>query len=114
MPIGDDRIMVKKTYNKLVRDNIPDIIQKKGGKVVYTTLDDNRRFLRALDCKLAEELVEYRESGDIEELADLLEVIYAAAKLRGCSEKELNKVRKTKAKERGKFERRLFLVETWD
>ena len=63
------------TYRKLVRDQIPEIICAAGKVCVTETLSDEE-YLRMLDAKLDEELAEYHKDQNIEELADLLEVIY--------------------------------------
>ena len=99
-----------KTYNKLVRDYIPEIIQSAGKSCTTEVLSDED-YLSMLDAKLDEELAEYHESGSIEELADLMEVIYAAACARGSSIEELEQVRIRKAEERGSFNRRILLKE---
>lgn len=96
-------------YAKLIRDRIPEIIAGAGKTPEYHTLDDEA-FQQAVDAKLAEELDEYRASGKVEELADLLETLYAAAQARGCSRGELERIREQKAQERGAFEKRLFLT----
>ena len=75
--------MIKKN-NKLVRDHIPEIIQSAGKSCTTEVLSDED-YLRMIDAKLDEELAEYHESGSIEELSDLLEVIYAAASARGAA-----------------------------
>lgn len=62
----------------------------------------------ALRVKLQEEVAESLESGDVLELADILEVVYALAKLDGVSSAELEQRRAAKAEERGSFERRLW------
>jgi len=66
---------------------------------------------RGLDQKLQEELTEYQETKDLEELADLLEVIAAAAKARGCSWEQLMQIRDQKRKQRGGFEKKILLSE---
>ena len=98
------------TYNKLVRDRIPEIIEASGKTCSVETLDDGD-YLRALDAKLDEELAEYHRDQNIEELADLLEVIRAAAIARGHTVEELERVRAEKAAKRGGFEKKLFLRE---
>ena len=95
-------------YNKLVRDKIPEIIQKSGKKCETEILPDEK-YLEMIDRKLDEELAEYHNDQNIEELADLLEVIYAATKARGYSIEELEKVRAEKAEKRGVFDRKLLL-----
>lgn len=97
-------------YNKLARDRIPEIIEASGKSCVVETLGDDE-YLRALDAKLDEELGEYHREGNIEELADLMEVIRVAAAARGCSAEKLERVRAEKAEKRGGFERKLFLRE---
>lgn len=68
--------MPTKTYHKLVRDRIPEIIEADGKTCVCETLSDEN-YISLLDQKLNEELAEYQESKSLEELADLLEVICA-------------------------------------
>ena len=64
-----------------------------------------------VDAKLDEELAEYHRGQNIEELADMLEVIYAAAVARGYSLEELERVRAEKAVKRGAFREKIFLQE---
>ena len=64
-----------------------------------------------IDAKLDEELAEYHQDQNVEELADLLEVIYAAAKARGYSVEQLEAVRAEKAAKRGAFEKKILLVQ---
>jgi predicted house-cleaning noncanonical NTP pyrophosphatase (MazG superfamily) len=70
------------SYNKLVRDRIPEIIESTG-KRCTTEILSAEDYLRMIDAKLDEELAEYHKDQNIEELADLLEVIRAAAIARG-------------------------------
>lgn len=98
------------TYNKLVRDRIPEIIKTSGKKCVVEILSDED-FLKMIDAKLDEELAEYHKDQNIEELADLLEVIRAAAIARGYSLEELESVRAEKAAKRGGFEKKILLKE---
>ena len=99
-----------KTYNKLVRDRIPEIIKGNGQECVTEILSDEE-YIRALDAKLYEEMEEYQRDKSIDELADLLEVVYSVANARGWSVEELEKVRIVKAEKRGGFEKRIFLKE---
>jgi predicted house-cleaning noncanonical NTP pyrophosphatase (MazG superfamily) len=62
-----------------------------------------------LDKKLDEELAEYHKDQNIEELADLLEVLYATAKARGYSIEEIDQVRVEKQKARGGFDKKILL-----
>ena len=102
---------MKRTYEKLVRDRIHEIIQESGAECKIRTLDDEE-YLEMIDKKLEEELAEYRADGSIEELADLMEVIYAAAMARGYSISELERIRVGKREERGGFDKRILLIET--
>jgi len=99
-----------KTYNKLVRDRIPEIIEASGAECKTEILSDER-YLEMIDAKLDEELVEYHKDQNIEELADLLEVIRAATIARGYTLDELEAVRAKKSEKRGGFEKKILLIE---
>ena len=99
-----------KKYNKLVRDRIPEIIQATGKTCVTEILSDED-YLRMIDAKLDEELEEYHKDQNVEELADLMEVIYAAAVARGYTLDQLEQVRAEKAAKRGGFEKKILLKE---
>jgi predicted house-cleaning noncanonical NTP pyrophosphatase (MazG superfamily) len=98
-------------YNKAIRDKIPEIIQKDGHSCNVKTLSDEK-FLEQLEKKLSEELAEYQNEKNPEELADILEVIYRVAQLRGVSKEELEKIRIKKSEQRGRFDKNLFLIDT--
>ena len=95
-------------HNKLVRDKIPEIIEASG-KTCETDILSDEEYLRMLDKKLDEELAEYHQEQNIEELADLLEVLYATAKARGYSIEEQEHVRIEKQKARGGFDKKILL-----
>ncbi len=97
-------------YNKLVRDKIPDIITSKGNKPVVEVLEESE-YIDKLEEKLEEELNEYIVDKSIEELADLVEVIYAILKVKNVNIEEFEKIRLDKAEKRGSFDERLLLVE---
>jgi predicted house-cleaning noncanonical NTP pyrophosphatase (MazG superfamily) len=97
-------------YNKLVRDRIPAIIAAEGRRAEVRVLDAEA-YVAALRTKLVEEAEEHRDSGDVVELADVLEVVYALAAAAGVSAEDLERGRLRKRQERGGFEERLFLVE---
>ena len=96
------------TYHKLVRDRIPEIIEKDGKQCICSILSDED-YLLMLDQKLDEELREYQESKSIEELADLLEVMRSVALARGSSIEKIEQIRIQKAVKRGGFEKRILL-----
>ncbi len=95
-------------YNKLVRDKIPEIIEN-AGKIPHTRILDNDECLTELDRKLDEECAEFHKDKNVEELADIMEVVYALSEAIGSSPEELECVRKDKAKKRGGFEKKIFL-----
>ena len=103
-----------KVYNKLVRDKIPEIIKNKDGKAFKIKILEDSEYLNALNLKLQEELKEYLESKDIEELADLEEVIRAILDARNVSYENFENVRKAKVNKRGAFKEKIFLESVED
>lgn len=97
-----------KVYNKLVRDKIPEII-KADGKECRTHILSKDEYIAALEIKLNEEVAEYQEDKNLEEMADVLEVLQAICLARGYSLDELEAMRTKKAKERGEFKDKIFL-----
>jgi predicted house-cleaning noncanonical NTP pyrophosphatase (MazG superfamily) len=97
-----------KTYNKLVRDKIPEIIREKGDKPVTHTAVD-AEYKAKLNDKLKEEVEEYIETEKNEELADIIEVIDAICQLEGMDKRELEEMRKQKADEKGRFDKKIIL-----
>ena len=100
-------------YNKLVRDLIPEIINASGRKCTTEILSD-KDYLLMLEAKLDEELAEYHMEQNIEELADLLEVLRAIAIAKGYSLEMLESVRAEKYEKRGGFEKKILLKEVID
>lgn len=98
-------------YNKAVRDKIPEIIQKSGSECNIKVLSDPE-FLPLLEKKLHEELEEYESSKSVEELTDLIEIIYRIAELRGTPNEALDKMRFAKREKRGGFDKNLYLIDT--
>lgn len=97
-------------YNKLVRDRIPDLIRAQG-EVPMVRVRDEAEYRQALRQKLREEVAEYLESGEAEELADVLEVVYALAVAQDMSPEALEALRAEKWAKCGGFEKRLLLEE---
>lgn len=96
-------------YQKLVRDRIPQIIQNSGYIPVTRVLDDEE-YLECLEKKLDEEVAEFHRDNNTEELADVLEVVYALAEVNGYSPEQLNRICAEKRAERGAFHDRIFLI----
>ncbi|HAH04517.1 MAG: hypothetical protein UV78_C0028G0011 [Parcubacteria group bacterium GW2011_GWA2_43_17] len=98
-------------YNKLVRDNIPEIIKKKGGRPLTHCAGD-REYWIMLKEKLAEEVKEFVNHPVMEELADIQEVLEAISHYKKFDLKKLSKIKKAKAKSNGRFTKKIILDES--
>ena len=96
-------------YNKLVRDRIPELI-KSQGETPNIRILEREEYLRHLEKKLDEEVGEYHRDKNAEELADILEVVFALAEAIGCSKEDMLAVYEKKHTERGGFRDRVFLI----
>lgn len=97
------------TYNKLVRDMIPENIDSESGrKSKYRILDD-KEYLIELNKKVIEEANEFIEDNSIEELGDLMEVINAIMKLKDYKMEDVYKVMRAKEEKKGAFNNRIYL-----
>ena len=94
-------------YNKLVRDKIPDMIHAQGEEP-HTRILEQEEFTAHLEAKLDEEVVEFHRDRNLEELADILEVVYALAEAHGCSREQLLAVYEKKNAARGGFAKRIY------
>lgn len=101
--------MKRVTYNKLVRDRIPEIIAATGSRPKTRVLDE-AEYISELRRKLLEEVEEFNISNDTEELADILEVLFAIASQMGIEPMLLNELRQSKKDKRGGFEAKVFLI----
>ncbi|TDT61153.1 nucleoside triphosphate pyrophosphohydrolase [Fonticella tunisiensis] len=99
---------MRKEYYKIIRDRIPNIIEAEG-KQYKTKILSGDRLLKSLNEKLCEELEEYKKSGSIEELVDIIEVIYGILKSKGISLFEFEEFRRKKLIEKGGFQKGIFL-----
>ena len=103
---------MEQIYNKLVRDNIPDIIVSNGETPITRTLS-SVEYKQELEKKLYEEYKEVlntKNTNDrIEELADMLEIIISLAKLEEKSLDDVIEVAKTKRLKRGGFDKKIYL-----
>ena len=98
-------------YNKIVRDKIPEIIKQKG-EIPVTHIADEEEYWQKLKEKLKEEVDEFLENSSEEELADILEVVYAICDYMKTEKEKLETIRQKKSEERGGFENRIILDET--
>jgi predicted house-cleaning noncanonical NTP pyrophosphatase (MazG superfamily) len=99
--------------SKLVRDRIPEIIRTNGEEPI-TYQADPAEYRRRLRDKLLEEVDEFLTATNpgsaVEELADVLEVVYALAADLGTDQPSLNHIRETKATNRGAFTNRVIFT----
>ena len=98
-----------KEYNKLVRDKIPEII-RVDGKECEVRIAKGKEKYELLEKKLMEEVNEFLEDKNLEELADVMEVLFGLAREIGYSEEELISKREEKKSERRGFEDGILLV----
>jgi predicted house-cleaning noncanonical NTP pyrophosphatase (MazG superfamily) len=109
-------LVAVKKYEKLVRDRIPEIIERAGKTATWRELRDGE-FHVALKAKALEEAQELFDATDdalLSELAELEEVVEAILTAYGYSRDELDAVRETKNEDRGAFTRGLFLESVSD
>ena len=102
---------MKYVYNKLVRDKIPEEINKKENRKANYRVLDNAEYLKELDKKLFEEAHEFIEEHSVKELADLMEVVFAIMKANKISMEDVEKERKIKNDKKGKFENKIYLID---
>lgn len=99
------------TYNKLVRDYVPERIRGKG-EIAITHVAEEEEYWAKLKEKLKEETEEFLETEDEEEIADILEVIQAIEQYKNWDPLEIARIKEKKARERGRFEKRIILDES--
>lgn len=97
-------------YNKLVRDRIPEIIERSGKKPIYRIIKDEDEYKRYLEKKLDEEVKEFHDSKSIDEIVDIIEVVTALATVYGHSTHDITRRRAIKIADRGKFNNRILLL----
>ena len=98
-------------YNKLVRDGIPEYIRKKGGTPVVRVADEVE-YWQKLKEKLSEEVAEFNKDENIEEIADIMEVLDAIVDYKKFDRAHIVQAKAKKAEERGGFKDRIILHES--
>ena len=107
---------MEKVFNKLVRDNIPNIIDNNG-EVAVTRVLDEEKYKKELYKKLLEEaneVINSTEEETLEELADVLEILSSIASLNNKSIEDIIEIARMKREKRGGFQKRLFLERTYE
>ena len=99
---------MKRVYKKLVRDKITDIIKRQGREPVFRVLDD-KEYVEKLIDKLCEEVDEFDQDRNADEMADIIEVLNALMDALRMSPAQLKKSRRKKALTRGVFKKRIYL-----
>ena len=108
---------MEQTFNKLVRDNIPDII-KKNDEVAVTRVLNSEEYRKELYKKLLEETNEVinakTKNEVLEELADIYEVVRSISELENSDIDSIKNIAEQKKIKRGGFTKRIFLVKTYN
>ena len=102
---------MKYTYNKLVRDKIPENINSMEGRKATWRIMDDDEYIKELNKKLLEEAHEFIEENAVEELADIMEVIQSIMRVKNISYEELKNVQQMKREKKGGFSNKIYLVE---
>jgi predicted house-cleaning noncanonical NTP pyrophosphatase (MazG superfamily) len=100
-------------YDKLVRDRIPEILEKKNKDFIAYKVAECDYFLY-LKRKLREEVDEFLESPSVHELADVYEVLSALLRDMDVTMADVRRERALKNDERGTFDQRWILAEVTD
>jgi len=104
---------MRRAYNKLVRDKLPQLIKESGRDYTSRILDENEYYNALLD-KVIEEIEEYRISGNEEELADVYEVLDCLVQLKEYEPMHLDYLKLIRREARGSYKDRILLVDVED
>jgi len=102
--------------NKLVRDKIPELIEKSGARAQIRYLD-KKEIRSALTTKLREEIEELAcapEHAILEEAADVYEVLLAFLSCLDHVDKDVIDAAKKKRSEKGSFSKSIWLESVED
>lgn len=102
---------MKYTYNKLVRDKIPNNIDSIAGRKSNWRIMNDDEYIKELNRKLLEESHEFIEENDVEELADVIEVIESIMKVKNITWEEVEKIQKLKRDKKGGFNKKIYLID---
>lgn len=104
---------MKRTYNKLVRDKIPELIEKSGRNYTSRVLND-QEYHEALIDKIIEEIGEYRETGNEEEIADIYEALDCLVRFKNYEPMRIDYLKLIRRETTGSFNDRIFLIDVED
>lgn len=104
---------MRRSYNKLVRDKMPQLIKESGRDCSYRNMND-REYYEALLDKVVEEIEEYRLSGNEEELADVYEVLDCLVQLKEYEPMHIDYLRLIRREARGSYQDRVLLIDVED
>lgn len=104
---------IENQYPKLVRDRIPELIERDGKTSEHHYEANDDKYLGFLLSKLIEEATELSEAEGAEhqreELADVREVVASIQEILAISEQEISEIQASKREERGGFGGRIVL-----
>jgi predicted house-cleaning noncanonical NTP pyrophosphatase (MazG superfamily) len=103
----------EKIYNKLVRDKIPEVIERTGKKV-SSHIAGELEYKEELFKKVYEELEEFKENPSAEEMADIFEVLEGLIKAYNIEMNDVFDIKEEKVRERGAFDERIILERVWE
>jgi predicted house-cleaning noncanonical NTP pyrophosphatase (MazG superfamily) len=112
-------LKIENEYPKLVRDKIPEIVEKRTGRKTRTKIMKSRKeYENFLKAKVIEEANELSKTKDkihlVEEMSDILEIFDSLIELNKLTFGKIRKIQKQKAKERGGFKKRILMLEKND
>ncbi len=102
---------MKYIYNKLVRDKIPQRINKVEGKKANYKILNEKQYMDELNKKVIEEAHEFIEENSVEELGDLMEVISTIMKIKNITTKDVRKAMEEKRDKKGGFNNKIYLID---
>ena len=106
-------MIVRRTYNKLVRDNIPRLIGESGRRYSSRIMDE-KEYHEALLNKIVEEIEEFRITDNEEELADIYEALDCLVLLKKYEPMHIDYLKLIKREARGSYKDRILLEEVED
>ena len=104
---------MKRTYGRLVRDRVPQLIEESGGTATTRVLDESG-YREALLDKIIDEVEEFRVTGNEEEIADIFELLDCLTELKGFEPMHIDYVKLIKREARGSYRERILLEEVED